>query len=85
MRGGERLSFPAATPLRRKSTKQHGIYQCQCDNRGIELEETDLNKVDALWLHGPDCLRATMQERLSHRRLVCALDPAWPQVEGIYK
>jgi hypothetical protein len=55
------------------------------DSVGIELEETDLDKVDALWLHSPNCLRATMQERLSHRWLVCTLNPAWPQLKNIYK
>ena len=26
-----------------------------------------------------------MQERLGHRRLVCALNPAWSQMEDIYE
>jgi hypothetical protein len=47
MRGGGRLSFLVVTPLRRKSTSSTGYINVR-QQRGIEQEETDLNKVDAL-------------------------------------
>lgn len=36
--------------------------------------ESHLDKLDTLWLNGADSFRPTVDERLCHGRLVCALD-----------
>jgi|SRR5712671_113289 len=80
-RAAERVNFF----LRRRFGEEslnvaHGTFQKAMElvgqTRGLGQGKTHLDKVDALWLHSPDRLRAAMKERLGHRRFIRTLDPA---------
>lgn len=77
----QRLDLTLLALLLREEYLQMGSGH---QHRGHITRTTDLGKLDALRLHRPNGLGASMEERLCHRWLVRALRPSIePEVRGL--